>query len=406
MRSYDSTIKQVDRALYRVGKRIEILEKLKWNPKIRKAFLANWRAGNPSLPEISHPTVSLTEQREELQSIIRLSDPKHPVGSIIRETAQSFYLASRMLESCGKKSFQTYSERLYGLPKDPVGHKGISTLKAASRFLKSVGKFKLAEITPPEEVCLLPDFVVDKIKREARRVFRDVKIQVKTDAKLSAKASAGPKRIRIRSSTCFAHHDIAQLIEHELMVHTLTILNGRRQPFKVFGLNSPRTTCTQEGLAVFAEFITTSIDVNRLHRISARVKAIQMGVDGADFIEVFKFFLSEGQSEDESFNSTARIFRGGKVTGGVVFTKDQVYLKGFVEIHHFLLAALQDENYLFPHYLFAGRMRSADVPLVAELIQTGRLKAPYYEPEWVKNRSTLLAYLMSSSVMSSLGLSR
>jgi uncharacterized protein (TIGR02421 family) len=190
------------------------------------------------------------------------------------------------------------------------------------------------------------------------------------------------------------------------MVHILTIQNGRKQPYKCLGLNSPRTTCTQEGLAVFAEFITSSIDISRLHRISARVKAIQMAIDGANFIEIFKFFLDQEQNEFEAYNSAARIFRGGDVNGGVVFTKDLTYLKGFVEVHHFFLDAMQDENYLYPNYLFAGRMTTDDVSNLSALFESDNLKMPYYQPDWIKSRSTLLAFLVSSNVMNSLGMSK
>lgn len=401
----NAQLREVDRALYKIGKGIEILERLKWSPAVRREFLEHWRKKNPQLPRISYPAVQLTRQSEELREIIKKADSKHPVGSIIKETAQSFYLATKMVENTGKKAFLTYSTRLYGLPEHEFDGKGNAhTLAAAKRFLRSLRKFKIADIVPAEDVCLMPEYVASKIQHEANTTFRDKKIKVKIDAKLAAKASAGPDRIRVRGSTCFAHHDVAQLIAHELMVHTLTILNGRKQRYKVFGLNSPRTTCTQEGLAVFAEFISGAMDVNRLHRISARVKAIQMGLNGADFIDVFRFYLQQGQTENEAFHSTMRIFRGGKLTGGVVFTKDLTYLRGFVEVHRFFLESLRSENYLYPHYIFAGRMTTEDVPVVAELIETGILKVPHYEPEWVKNRSTLLAFLLSSSVMSSLGL--
>ena len=48
---------------------------------------------------------------------------------------------------------------------------------------------------------------------------------------------------------------------------------------------------------MFSEFITGCIDVNRMYRISDRVIAIQMAIDGADFIQVYRFFLKrEGRN--------------------------------------------------------------------------------------------------------------
>ena len=60
--------------------------------------------------------------------------------------------------------------------------------------------------------------------------------------------------------------------------------------------------------------------------MSDRTIAIQMAVDGADFIEVYEFFLERIHSEEQAFENTRRVFRGGVLTGGAPFTKDIVYL--------------------------------------------------------------------------------
>jgi hypothetical protein len=87
-------------------------------------------------------------------------------------------------------------------------------------------------------------------------------------------------------------------------VHSLTALNGREQPnLKSLALNSPRNTATQEGLATFAELMSGSIDIERMKRISLRIVAIHKAMHGADFIDVFRFFLDAGQSDTDSFTS-------------------------------------------------------------------------------------------------------
>ncbi len=80
----------------------------------------------------------------------------------------------------------------------------------------------------------------------------------------------------------------------------LPTLNGRQQAnLKILGAKTGAITKTQEGLAAFSEFITGCIDVNRMYRISDRVIAIQMAIDGADFIEVYRFF-SKKRWEDKN----------------------------------------------------------------------------------------------------------
>ncbi len=406
MKELSKELRALDRRLYKLGRQVEILERLKWPVAVKKRFLKDWRKGRAHLPRVIQPRYKLSKEKDAFREIVTACKGKDPLSRILKETARSYLDSLRMLEGIEKKRFLEYSAKIYGLPKDHFEVTSRSIYRTASQLLHNTRKFNLHEIMPPESYCIRPEHVASKISRVARKKFGEDQIEVKVDRRLPAKASAGPSRIRVRAETCFASHDIDQLIEHELLVHTLTLQNGRRQKLKTLGLSSPRISTAQEGLAVFAEFITNSMDVTRLLRISARVKAIQMGIDGADFIDVFEFFLAQGQSEEEAYYSSMRVFRGGKVSGGVVFTKDLIYFKGFVEVHHFFLQSLRDENFLFPHYFFAGRMCTEDVPKLAPYFESGLLKSPKFEPDWVRNRSTLLAFLLSSSLMNSLGMSR
>ena len=287
MRQLIARLKEPDRALFKIGKKIEILDRLAWPLSVKNSFLKSWRRKAPCLPYVRYPDYRLSQEKDALKLIVKKCTGGDPLSTLIKETARSYIKALRMLENIGSKRFVRYSGELYGFPDDSFGKEGASTIKAASQFLRSVQKFNLQSISPRESFCITPDYVAKRIRKFADSKFRSKKISVVVDPKLISKASAGPNRIRVRGSTCFAPHDIAQLVQHELFVHTLTLTNGRLQKLKTLGLSSPRTTCAQEGLAVFAEFITNSIDVRRLRRISARVKAIQMGLSGADFIEVF-----------------------------------------------------------------------------------------------------------------------
>lgn len=129
-----------------------------------------------------------------------------------------------------------------------------------------------------------------------------------------------------------------------------------------------------------AELITNSIDLNRLRRVALRVIAVKMALDGADFIELFKFFLDAGQSEAESVKSAQRIFRGGAVKGGVVFTKDAVYLQGLLEVHTFLRISIRDNKPNLVRNLFSGRLTMGDALRLDPLFQSGWLIPPVYVP--------------------------
>src|SRR4029079_9687951 len=160
--------------------------------------------------------------------------------------------------------------------------------------------------------------------------------------------------------------------EHEAFVHSLTALNGRGQPLlQSLALSSPRTTATQEGLATFAEQITGSIDIERMKRVSLRIEAVAHALDGANFVDVFRYFLDAGQHPPESFSSTQRVFRGVPLTGGCAFTKDTVYLRGLIGVHTFFRSALRERKLLLCGCVFAGKMTLADVQRFEPLFDSG-----------------------------------
>jgi len=180
-------------------------------------------------------------------------------------------------------------------------------------------------------------------------------------------------------------------------VHSLTGLNGQQQPvLPSLALSSPRTTATQEGLATFAEQITGSIDIERMKRVSLRIEAVAMALEGADFLQVFRYFLDAGQDQVESFTSAARVFRGVPVTGGAAFTKDTVYLRGLIGVHTFFRWALKHRRLRLCRLLFAGKMTLADVQRFAPLFDDGTLREPRWLPQWVQRANGLAGMLAFS----------
>jgi uncharacterized protein (TIGR02421 family) len=161
-------------------------------------------------------------------------------------------------------------------------------------------------------------------------------------------------------------------------------------------LSSPRVTATQEGLAVFAEQITGSIDIERMKRVSLRIEAVAMALEGADFLQVFRYFLESGQTEVESFTSAQRVFRGVPTSGGQAFTKDTVYLRGLLGVHTFFRWALKHRKLRLCRLLFAGKMTLADVQRFEPLFESGDLREPRWLPPWVARANGLAGTLAFS----------
>ena len=381
-----------DKQLVAASKGIKVLSTLGWDDKVGQEFLENWQKNQPKMPKINLPKFDYSDQKAALQKIIKETSEEHPVGGYIVETAKSYQVAAQMLEGLGTRAFRECSEILYGRPDEKLGR--VSNLDLANDFINITTDFAaMVDFCDSSDVIESSD-AANLIKQRADEFFKDYNIKVLVDDALSSKAAAGSERVRIRGRSRFSAQEIDQLVQHEVFVHSATMLNGRRQPWlKSMGLGSPRTTATQEGLATFAELITGTMDLGRLRRIALRILAIQRALQGANFIETFEFFLGSGQSEKESFQSAARIFRGGDINGINIFTKDCVYLKGLLSVHTFLRKAIQGRKLDYPQRLFAGRMTISDVIKLDESFADGWVSPAVYLPPWVANKQGLATYL-------------
>ncbi|MFV0276710.1 MAG: tyrosine/phenylalanine carboxypeptidase domain-containing protein, partial [Parahaliea sp.] len=297
----------------------------------------------------------------------------------------------------GTPAVTAHSLSLYGKPGDSLAGGSVHNIDAAHHFIDVTAAYEQEYSLHEVDYCLSAEVLQRELSQRIRKVINRHEVEVVIDEHLASKAAAGATRIRLRAGTPFSEYDLSQLLEHEAFVHSLTALNGREQPhFKSLGLGAPRTTGTQEGLATFAELVTGAVDIRRLQRIALRIIAIDKALRGANFIEVFRYFLEMGQTEVESFNSAMRVFRGAPLTGGSAFTKDTVYLHGLMEVHTFFRWALRYNRLRLSRFLFAGRMTVNDVINLAPLFEDGSIAQAMYLPPWMLRTNGLAAYLAFS----------
>jgi len=394
----EKKVQQLDQALVGASKKIKVLNALAWPAGVEESFLAGWHKRNPELPTIDLPVQNHDESISTLEAIMAQCDENDPVEKFLSETARSYALAGRMLQSVGTADFTKYSTLIYGRPDRMYKTQGLSAVDSARFFLEVTDNLLGNTHIQPTETDISATEFAGWLKTEVDEFFAHDTVEVVVDPNMSSKALAGASRIRVRGSAIFSQLDKDQLLYHEAFVHTATQLNGRKQSnLKSLSLGAPRTTRTQEGIAVLAELITNAIDINRLRRVALRVIAVKMALDGADFLDLFKFFLEAGQSEVESVRSAQRIFRGGAVQGGVVFTKDAVYLQGLIEVHSFLRVAIRDNRPDLVRNLFAGRLTMADALRLSPYFESGWLKPPVYLPTWAADLRRLAAMLAYSA---------
>ena len=394
---------RVCQALREAERPVRILRGLAWPQNVREKFFAMKAR---ALPDVAYASFDCAPVLETLQSARRLIDDRSVVGSWLARQANAIELASRMLAVAGTSEFLVFSRRLYGTPTDLLVDEKSNTLELAKLIDKILGDLAHVELGAPEPACYLAATVAAEIKQAVETKFGEEAPEVAVVEELSANALAGARRIRIRRSACFTDKDIAQLIHHEAFIHVATALNGQAQTeLPILAAGHPGTTRTQEGLAVFAEFITGSMELDRLQRLSGRVLAIQMVIDGADFLDVYRYFLDRTGNEEQSFENARRVFRGGVITGGTPFTKDIVYLDGLLRVHNFLRSAVAAGRSDCLRLLFCGKLDIEDVPALCELAQAGLCRPPKYLPPWAEDLRFLIAYLSYSRFLNNVDLS-
>ena len=398
---------ELDRRLVAATRGIRLLQSVSWPASIEMDFVAAWKAGTARLPVITYPKFDFADTREALLGISIAAEPGHPLGDYIRRTAQSWRVATELLDAIGTPAITEHSARLFGKPSDLVPGAKLTNVDAARHFIAIADEFISAAVLGDSTESIPADLLRVDLQLQLDAFFGINVVRVETDPELIAKAAAGATRIRLRSATNFSSYDRSQLIEHEAFVHSLTALNGREQPhLKSLARSSPRITATQEGLAVFAELMSGSIDIERMKRISLRIIAIDMALRGADFIEVFRFFLDAGQSETDSFASAQRVFRGAPLGGGVAFTKDNVYLHGLLSVHTFFRWAFKHQQVHVCRNLFAGKLALHDVMALKPYFENGYIAQPKYLPPWMRHANGLAGMLAFSLFANQIRLDR
>ncbi len=179
-------------------------------------------------------------------------------------------------------------------------------------------------------------------------------------------------RLLIPEAAAFRADRVEPLLHHEVGTHVVTYQNGARQPLTLLTIGLPGYDETQEGLAVLAEYLTGGLDPRRLRVLAARVVAVGMMLDGAEFLEIFRSLREDHRMPARTAWSIAiRVIVGG---GSV---KDAIYLRGIARI----LQALAEGSSL--EVLFVGKLALDHVPLIQDLLDREVLQPPWIRPRWL-----------------------
>lgn len=138
------------------------------------------------------------------------------------------------------------------------------------------------------------------------------------------------KTLVLNSNHTYSDNEIAVLTNHEIGVHMVTTMNGLLHPLKIFSHGFPNNEETQEGLAVFSEYMSNNLTITRLKELAYRVIAVDSLAKGYSFSRTFRLLHNQYDLErEEAFYITVRAHRGGG------FTKDYLYLTGLKKVYDY-----------------------------------------------------------------------
>lgn len=414
--NYESMIRALSDRLVEAQRPIRILDAIKWDDDIEQAFFAkDCRELPPVTPEYyrSRPLPFDAEQKLHEFHMIerdvrRQLGEYNAAGQMMARMCEEYRQVVHLLTHRGTRAFAEISERLYGSASDSF-HAGDPNLADLGHMMSDIlDNLSHEAIFANNEPTYDSNQVVELLTERLAKYFGDPKmVRVQISDGIVADSAAGSDYIKIRANARFTEREVRLLEVHEGWVHVGTTLNGQRQPVCTFlSKGPPSSTITQEGLAVIMEIFTFASHPGRVRRLTNRIEGVAMAEAGANFLDVYEYFLEEGYDPRESYQHTMRIFRGSLPEGCGPFTKDLCYSKGFVLVYNFIRLAVSRGMVRRVPLLFCGKTTLADIKTIAQLVEEGMVEPPRFVPPQFSDLQALCAWMCYANFLNRMSLKR
>ena len=218
----------------------------------------------------------------------------------------------------------------------------------------------------------------------------DFNFNIKFSTKISAAAMVqnNTQTLLLKKNHRFSPNQLKVLANHEIGVHMVTTFNGLSQSLKIFHNGFPSNVETQEGLAVFSEYMSGCLTLHRLKELSYRVMAADSLRKGFNFCDTFDLLHNQYKlNREEAYNISLRAHRGGG------FTKDYMYLTGLKKVYDMF----QNNESLDP--LLAGKVSFEHASIVSKWQEEGLASANKYQNEAFntnKNKNATLDFILKN----------
>src|SRR5688572_20831477 len=224
--------RQLDTDLCALAPTVKVLSRLSWPEATITEFLHSWRRGEPHIPSVRYANGDSagglpSGAKRELERIRDAADPDDPIEGYLRDTADSYAKAVDLIASAATPAFLELSRALYGDPFERLPGTSVTHFEAAQQLLDITAPWASACRGEEQLHCMTAEHVRSEIQARVDPFFTEHPITVVIDPRLTSKAAAAARRIRLRGRASYTEADIDQLLEHEAFVHAATALNGK-----------------------------------------------------------------------------------------------------------------------------------------------------------------------------------
>ncbi|GGI57445.1 flavohemoglobin expression-modulating QEGLA motif protein [Winogradskyella haliclonae] len=358
----------IDSNLNRLVKNIELLNyinPLNISAEKKKFFSAKYNYE----PEFKYPKIKFNGYKLHRlffsQRLERIED--EDIRQLYEDIIYEYSGLIECIETIGKgKKFYYNSLKSFGTPTE----RDIENAKFILRF----DDVDEADLEPIHDVLYARDYFENYSKRY------DFRYNLKISNNISAAAMVlnNTQTLVLRKNHKYSNNQLKVLANHEIGVHLVTTFNGLSQPLKVFSNGFPNNVETQEGLAVYSEYMSGSLTMYRLRELAFRVIAVDSLSKGYGFSDTFNLLNGQYKLErHKAFSITQRVHRGGG------FTKDFLYLTGLRNVYQY---AKQNKDL---GKLIMGKVCMSYLPTIDKLIDLGLAIPPkYYTDAYETNSNT------------------
>ena len=311
----------IDSNLNRLIRKIELLSYI--NPlNIEKQKQRFYSSKYTEAPKFKYPKLKFNPYKLHRlfysQRLERINDDD--IRNLYQDIIYYYSNMIECIETIGQdKKFYFNSLRVYGTPTERDVQNAQFILHLEDEVL---GKDMEKIYTAQEAKTFFENFV--------SRYDFPLHVRFSNNIAAEAMVSNSTQSLLIKKNCKFSENQLKTLANHEIGVHLVTTYNGLAQPLKIFSNGLPNNVETQEGLAVFSEYMSGALSLKRLKELAYRVIAADSLIKGYNFSDTFD--LLHGQyklNRDDAFIISLRVHRGGG------FTKDHLYLTGLKKIYDY-----------------------------------------------------------------------